>query len=112
MSVAASCRLAAIACVLATSFTAMGQEREDLAGRRMFGRVVASPSDVATPPQSAKELRVARAQYKAAQRLARLENRLWIGDEPLRPRWNPMPMMTSRYAPIRIQVPVFYTPIR
>lgn len=69
-----------------------------------------SPSDLNTPPQTADELRVARAQYRKAQRIARLERNLWLGYQPLRPQWNPMPMMTSRYPARRVYVPVYVWP--
>ncbi|MCG8648248.1 MAG: hypothetical protein MI861_00355 [Pirellulales bacterium] len=56
---------------------------------------------------SAAEIRQARALYRARQRTARLERNLWLGYEPLRPSWNGLPMMSSRYAPPRIVIPVF-----
>ena len=61
---------------------------------------------------SVAELRQARAQFRARQRMARIEARKWRGYEPLRPHWNAVPMMSSRYTARRvIQVPV-YVPAR
>jgi hypothetical protein len=54
-----------------------------------------------------QELRTARAIYRANQRVARLEHNLWIGHEPLRPRWNAVPMMSSRYTNPKFYVPVY-----
>jgi hypothetical protein len=54
-----------------------------------------------------QEMRTARAIYRANQRVARLEHNLWIGHEPLRPRWNAVPMMSSRYGNPKFYVPVY-----
>ena len=56
---------------------------------------------------SVAELRQARALYRANQRVARFEYNLWIGHEPLRPNWNAVPMMSSRYGNHRFYVPVY-----
>jgi hypothetical protein len=56
---------------------------------------------------SVAELRQARGLYRARQRMARLEYNLWMGHEPLRPSWNSVPMMSSRYTSRRIYVPVY-----
>ena len=67
-----------------------------------------SQSDVRRSRASVAELRQARAAYRANQRVARLEHNLWVGYEPLRPKWNAVPMMTSRYSSRRvIYVPVY-----
>ncbi len=54
------------------------------------------------------ELRIARGQYQAQQRLARLERNAWNRYQPLRPNWSSIPMTSSRF-PTRttIIVPVF-----
>jgi hypothetical protein len=58
---------------------------------------------------SVAELRQTRALYRADQRVARIEYNLWMGHEPLRPKWNAIPTMTSRYASRTIHyVPVYY----
>jgi hypothetical protein len=67
----------------------------------------ATRSDVRRSQMSVSELRQARALYRANQRVARLEHNLWMGYEPLRPKWNAVPMMTSRYAPRKYYVPVY-----
>jgi hypothetical protein len=57
--------------------------------------------------QRVAQLRQARALYRSQQRIARLEHNLWMGYEPLRPNWNSVPMMSSRYNDRRtIYVPV------
>ena len=67
-----------------------------------------SPSTQPRTGMSAAELRQARALYRSRQRIARLENNLWMGYEPLRPQWNSVPMMSSRYSSRRtIYVPVY-----
>ncbi|MGI9473051.1 MAG: hypothetical protein ACR2NZ_16035 [Rubripirellula sp.] len=71
---------------------------------------VQSQSDVRASKQSVAELRQARALYRANQRVARLEHNLWMGHEPLRPRWNSIPMMSSRYTNRRVYVPVYVYP--
>lgn len=72
--------------------------------------VATSPSDQRTTRMTAAELRQARALYRANQRTARLEYNLWMGYEPLRPKFNAIPMMSSRYAPRRIYTPVYVWP--
>ncbi len=69
--------------------------------------VVTSQSDVRQSKKSVNELRQARALYRANQRAARLEHNLWMGREPLRPQWNSIPMMSSRYGPRKIYVPIY-----
>jgi hypothetical protein len=54
-----------------------------------------------------QQLRTARAIYRANQRVARMEHNLWMGHEPLRPRWNSIPMMSSRYTNPKFYVPVY-----
>ena len=66
-----------------------------------------SRSNVRTSQMSVSELRQARALYRAQQRTARLEYNLWMGYEPLRPNWNSVPMMSSRYTNRRIYVPAY-----
>ena len=58
------------------------------------------------------ELRQARALYRANQRVARMEYNLWMGREPLRPRWNSIPMMSTRYSASKFYVPVYVYPTR
>ena len=57
---------------------------------------------------SAADIRQARAAYRANQRMARQEYNLWIVYEPLRPSWNSIPMMSSRYTYQRFYVPVYF----
>jgi len=64
-------------------------------------------SDVRNSKMSVAQLRQARALHRANQRVARLEYNLWMGYEPLRPNWNALPMMTSRYPNRKIYVPVY-----
>jgi hypothetical protein len=68
---------------------------------------VISNSDVRKSQMSVAELRQARAIHRSNQRVARLEYNLWMGHEPLRPNWNSIPMMSSRYTNRRIYVPVY-----
>jgi len=75
-----------------------------------FDAPAASQSDIRISKDEVAELRQARALYRANQRMARMEYNLWMGHQPLRPRWSPMPMMNSRYAPPTIIVPVFVNP--
>jgi hypothetical protein len=75
-----------------------------------FDAPAASQSDIRISKDKVAELRQARALYRANQRMARMEYNLWMGHQPLRPRWSPMPMMNSRYAPPTIIVPVFVNP--
>lgn len=70
-------------------------------------RVGTSGSDVAQSKMTAAEIRQARALYRAQQRVSRLEYNLWMGYEPLRPNWNSVPMMSSRYGSRRVYVPVY-----
>lgn len=69
-----------------------------------------SSSSVRNSPMTTAELRQARALYRAQQRVARLEYNLWMGHEPLRPSWNAVPMMSSRYAPRQVYIPVYVYP--
>ena len=71
---------------------------------------IQSQSNARKTQRSVAELRQARALYRANQRVARLEYNLWMGHEPLRPRWNSIPMMSSRYTNNRIYVPVYVYP--
>ena len=64
-------------------------------------------SSVVNSRMSPAEIRQARALYRSQQRVARLEYNLWMGVEPLRPNWNSVPMMSSRYTSQRIYVPVY-----
>lgn len=66
-----------------------------------------SRSNVRASQMSAAEIRQARALYRSQQRVARLEYNLWMGYEPLRPNWNSVPMMSSRYTHRRLYVPVY-----
>ena len=66
-----------------------------------------SQSNVTRSGMTPQELRTARAIYRANQRVARMEYNLWIGHEPLRPRWNAIPMMSSRYTNPKFYVPVY-----
>ena len=75
-----------------------------------FDAPAASQSDIRISKDKVAELRQARALYRANQRMARMEYNLWMGHQPLRPRWSPMPMMNSRYAPPTIIVPIFVNP--
>ncbi|MEL6106126.1 MAG: hypothetical protein AAFU85_08820 [Planctomycetota bacterium] len=70
---------------------------------------VQSASDRAVSSRpSAAELRQARAQFRARQRMMRMERNLWAGYEPLRPNWNDIPMMTSRFSTsYRTIVPIY-----
>ncbi len=73
--------------------------------------VVPSSSDLSAGEPTAAELRQARAQFRSQQRMERLERNLWAGYEPLRPNWNSIPMMSSRY-PYRqtVVVPLYVYP--
>ncbi|MGI9467470.1 MAG: hypothetical protein ACR2OA_10145 [Rubripirellula sp.] len=75
-----------------------------------FDSPAPSQSDRRISQEKVAELRQQRALYRANQRMARMEYNQWMGREPLRPRWSPMPMMNSRYAPPTILVPVFINP--
>lgn len=75
-----------------------------------FDSPAPSQSDRRISKDKVAELRQQRALYQANQRMARMEYNRWLGREPLRPRWSPMPMMNSRYAPPTIVVPVFINP--
>jgi hypothetical protein len=73
--------------------------------------VIPSSSGARVSRPTAAELRQARAQYRSQQRIERMERNLWAGYEPLRPNWNAIPMMSSRYRyPTTIYVPVYYYP--
>ncbi|MFK8112606.1 MAG: hypothetical protein AB8B91_10400 [Rubripirellula sp.] len=70
--------------------------------------VSTSQSDTRKSKMTVAELRQARALYQADQRRARLEYNAWMGYEPLRPRWNSLPMTSSRYSSRRrIYVPAY-----
>lgn len=56
------------------------------------------------------ELRQSRALFRANQRVARLEYNLWMQRTPLRPNWNALPMMSSRYTARRVYVPIYVNP--
>ena len=75
-----------------------------------FDSPAPSHSDRRISKEKVTELRQQRALYRANQRMARMEYNQWMGHEPLRPRWSPMPMMNSRYAPPTILVPVYINP--
>ena len=78
--------------------------------RVYFDAPTASQSDRRISKDKVAQLRQQRALYRANQRMARMEYNLWMGHQPLRPDWNPMPMMSSRYAPPTIVVPIFVNP--
>ena len=78
--------------------------------RIYFDAPTASQSDRRISKDKVAQLRQQRALYRANQRMARMEYNLWMGHQPLRPDWNPMPMMSSRYAPPTIVVPIFVNP--
>ncbi|MDG2221495.1 MAG: hypothetical protein P8L85_08955 [Rubripirellula sp.] len=69
--------------------------------------IASSPSQNRPSRMSVAELRQQRGMFRANQRMARIEYNLWMGREPLRPKFNSVPMMSSRYAPRRIYVPVY-----
>ncbi|PNY36719.1 hypothetical protein C2E31_11410 [Rhodopirellula baltica] len=70
---------------------------------------VPSASDRSYDKPTVAELRQARAQLIEKQRLERMERNLWYGYEPLRPNWNAIPMMHSRYVqPSVYVVPIYY----
>ncbi len=73
--------------------------------------LVDSPSEsndsAAAEPAVAERLQ-ARALYRSQQRIERLERNLWIGHEPLRPNWNSIPMMSSRYRDSRTLMVRYY----
>jgi len=72
-----------------------------------FDAPAASQSDRRISTAKVAELRQQRALYRANQRRARMEYNLWMGNQPLRPRVSAIPMMSSRYAPPTIVVPIF-----
>lgn len=110
--------------VLISAFVAangsLGQDLDEAAAAKptgIFDQAEKSPSLVdSTDPAKlraarAAEIRQARALYRSQQRIARLEHNLWMGYEPLRPNWNAVPMMSSRYNYRRtIYVPVYVRP--
>jgi len=115
-------RISTIALVMVSTFTlaaasgnAQGIERAQAESRSgLFDELEKSPrSSLSTNPAElranrAAELRQARALYRSQQRIARLENNLWTGHEPLRPTWNSIPMMSSAFNYRRtIYVPVY-----
>lgn len=74
---------------------------------------VPSPSDLdaaesmdASQP-SLQELRRQRAEEMARLRALRLQQQIRSGYSPLRPRWNAIPMMSSRYSRPVVYVPVY-----
>jgi len=92
--------------------TADQSATSETAGRvSVFGTLqpaaVTSSSDVRSSQKSVAELRQARGLYRANHRMARLEYNLWMGREPLRPQFNSIPMMSSRYTHRRVFVPVY-----
>lgn len=109
--------LAAIAGGIADSPLAMSQESEVVEDAPVADRVSIfdAAKDLEHPSESyfdrnrmtPQQLRTARAIYRANQRVARLEQNLWMGYEPLRPRWNSIPMMSSRYTNPKFYVPVY-----
>ena len=72
---------------------------------------VLSPSDIDVAPTqqkpSLKELRQKRAAELARLRSLRLQQQIRSGYSSLRPKWNAIPMMSSRYRKPVIYVPVF-----
>lgn len=68
---------------------------------------VVSPSQNRPSRMSVSELRQQRGLYKANQRMARMEHNLWMGYQPLRPQFNSVPMMSSKYRYRRVIVPFF-----
>ncbi len=74
---------------------------------------VISPSDVDAagisldPAPSPAELRQRRAAELARLRSIRLQQQIRYGYSPLRPRWNAIPMMSSRYSKPVILVPIY-----
>ncbi len=91
------------------------QDQSDHSG--IFGEAkTSSPSAISSDPAKWRadrvaQLRQARALYRSQQRVARLEHNLWIGHQPLRPNWNAVPTMSSRYNYSRtIYVPVYVGP--
>ena len=74
---------------------------------------VISPSDVDAagisldPAPSLAELRQRRAAELARLRSIRLQQQIRYGYSPLRPRWNAIPMMSSRYSKPVILVPIY-----
>lgn len=109
--------LAAISSGIASSPAAMSQENElspeTPAAERVsiFDAAKDSehPSEAYYGParMTPQQLRTARAIFRANQRVARMEHNLWMGHEPLRPRWNSIPMMSSRYNNPKFYVPVY-----
>lgn len=72
---------------------------------------IPSSSDYSDRRPTVAELRQARAQYRTQQRIERMERNLWAGYEPLRPSWNALPMMSSRYPyQTRVVVPYYIYP--
>lgn len=72
---------------------------------------IPSSSHVSAGRPTVAQLRQARAQYRTQQRIQRMERNLWAGYEPLRPNWNAVPMMSSRYPyRNRILVPYYVYP--
>jgi hypothetical protein len=65
----------------------------------------AESMDVSQP--SLQELRRQRAEEMARLRALRLQQQIRSGYSPLRPRWNAIPMMSSRYSRPVVYVPVY-----
>lgn len=65
----------------------------------------AESMDVSQP--SLQELRRQRAKEMARLRALRLQQQIRSGYSPLRPRWNAIPMMSSRYSRPVVYVPVY-----
>ena len=67
-----------------------------------------SPSASSGATVGSMTLRQQRAIYRDMQRVRRIETQAWMGVHPLRPRWNSVPTMSSRYAPPTIYIPVYH----
>ena len=67
-----------------------------------------SPSPSSGATAGGMTLRQQRAIYRDMQRVRRIETQAWMGVHPLRPRWNSVPTMSSRYAPPTIYIPVYH----
>ena len=60
-----------------------------------------------TAAEYSRQQRMLREQRRDAGRLARAEAMAWQGRIPLRPTFNTLPMMTSRYRRPTIVIPVY-----
>lgn len=84
-------------------------ERSAAAPRLTPDAAVVSEGTIVKP--TAAELRQARAMRRSQQRIERMERNLWAGYEPLRPNWNSIPMMSSRFPyQYNVSVPVYVYP--